>query len=102
MFYFEDNHDSMIKHFFLKVSHTVVFVVEGLSSYHFMAYESMLLHIANNLKYHLEVITPTVYGASIMEELVAVPLTGTQSDKLIRRMYIYNLHIYIYIYFILT
>lgn len=68
-----------------KVSHTVVFVVEGLSSYHFMAYESMFPHIANNLKYRLEVITPAVYGASIIEELAAVPLTGTQSDKLIRR-----------------
>ncbi|XP_029661335.1 RNA exonuclease 1 isoform X2 [Formica exsecta] len=43
-----------------KVTHTVVFVVE-------------------------EVITPAVYGASIIEELAAVPLTGTQSDKLIRQ-----------------
>ncbi|XP_072754705.1 uncharacterized protein Rexo5 [Anoplolepis gracilipes] len=68
-----------------KVSHTVVFVVEGLSSYHFMAYESMFPHIVNNLKYRLEVITPAVYGASITEELATVPLTGTHSDKLIRR-----------------
>lgn len=77
------------KQFFLKVSHTVVFVVEGLSSYHFMAYENMFPHITNNLKYHLEVVTPAAYGASIIEELAAVPLTGTQSDKLIRSMYIY-------------
>lgn len=68
-----------------KVTHTVVFVVEGLSSYHFMSYESMFPHIVNNLKYRLEVITPAVYGASIIEELAAVPLTGTQSDKLIRQ-----------------
>lgn len=68
-----------------KVSHTVVFVVEGLSSYHFMAYESIFPHVVNNLKYHLEVVTPAAYGASIIEELAAVPLTGTQSDKLIRQ-----------------
>ena len=75
------------EHFFLKVSHTVVFVVEGLSAYHFTAYESMFPHITNNFKHHLEVVTPAVYGASITEELAAVPLTGTQSDKLIRRTY---------------
>ncbi|KAL6440694.1 hypothetical protein ACFW04_003276 [Cataglyphis niger] len=68
-----------------RVTHTVVFVVEGLSSYHFMSYESMFPHIVNNLKHRLEVMTPAVYGASIIEELAAVPLTGTQSDKLIRR-----------------
>lgn len=85
------------KQFFLKVSHTVVFVVEGLSSYHFIAYESMFPHITNNLKHRLEVITPAVYGASITEELAAVPLTGTQSNKLIRRMYMYN---YIYILYL--
>ncbi|XP_024885009.1 RNA exonuclease 5 isoform X1 [Temnothorax curvispinosus] len=68
-----------------KISHTVVFVLEGLSSYHYVAYESMFPHIVSNLKHRLEVITPTVYGASITEELAAVPLTGTQSDKLIKQ-----------------
>ncbi|XP_032684423.1 RNA exonuclease 5 [Odontomachus brunneus] len=68
-----------------KVTHTVVLVIEGLSLYHFMAHESMLPHITNNLKYQLEVVTPAIYGASITEELAAVPLTGTQSSKLIKR-----------------
>ncbi|KYN01074.1 PREDICTED: putative RNA exonuclease NEF-sp [Cyphomyrmex costatus] len=68
-----------------KISHTVVIVLEGLSSYHFMAYESMFPHIVHNLKHRLEVITPAVYGAPITEELAAVPLTGTQSDKLIKQ-----------------
>ncbi|KAL0108513.1 hypothetical protein PUN28_015210 [Cardiocondyla obscurior] len=68
-----------------KISHTVVFVLEGLSSYHYVAYENLFPHIANNLKHRLEVITPAVYGASITEELAAVPLTGTQSDRLIKQ-----------------
>lgn len=59
-----------------------------------MSYENMFPHIVNNLKHRLEVITPAVYGASIIEELAAVPLTGTQSDKLIRRVYMYNYIIY--------
>lgn len=63
-----------------------------------MSYESMFPHIVNNLKHRLEVITPAVYRASIIEELAAVPLTGTQSDKLIRRMYMYNYIIYTFTY----
>ncbi|KAK2588916.1 hypothetical protein KPH14_001773 [Odynerus spinipes] len=68
-----------------KISHTVVFVVEGLSLYHFMAYESIFSHITNNLEFHLEVMTAAAYGGSVIEELAAVPLTGTQSDKLIKQ-----------------
>lgn len=68
-----------------KISHTVVFVVEGLSLYHFMAYESIFSHIINNLQFRLEVMTPALYGGSLIEELAAVPLTGTQRDKLINR-----------------
>ncbi|KAL0108511.1 hypothetical protein PUN28_015210 [Cardiocondyla obscurior] len=89
-----------------KISHTVVFVLEGLSSYHYVAYENLFPHIANNLKHRLEVITPAVYGASITEELAAVPLTGTQSDRLIKRMlnkykiyFRHTLHILKYLYF---
>lgn len=68
-----------------KISHTVVLVVEGLSLYHFMAYESIFSHIKNNLEFCLEVVTPAAYGGSVIEELAAVPLTGTQSEKLIKQ-----------------
>ncbi|XP_033211779.1 uncharacterized protein LOC117169484 isoform X2 [Belonocnema kinseyi] len=68
-----------------RLTHTVVLVVEGLSLYHFMAYESMFPHITSNLEHQLEVVTPAAYGGSIVEELVAVPLTGTQSLKLIQQ-----------------
>lgn len=71
----------------------MVLVVEGLSSYHFVANESMFPHVTNNLKYRLEVATPAMCGGSIVEDLAAVPLTGIQSKNLIKRTYIY---IYIY------
>lgn len=83
----------------LKINHTIVFVIEGLCLYHFMAYESIFSHITNNFKHHLEVITPIACGASIAEELAAVPLTGTQSDKLIQRMYAYVYIFLLPIYF---
>lgn len=68
-----------------KVTHTIVFVVEGLTAYHFMAYESRFSNITNNLEFRLEVFTPASYGSTIIEELVAVPLTRTQSDKLVKQ-----------------
>lgn len=68
---------------FSKISHTVVFVVEGLSSWHFSNHESIFTHIANNLEHKMEIVTPATYGGSVIEELSAVPLSGTQTKKLI-------------------
>ncbi|XP_063991098.1 uncharacterized protein Rexo5 [Diachasmimorpha longicaudata] len=70
---------------FNKVSHTVVFVIEGLSMYHFHSYESIFTHIGSNLEHRLEMVTPAAYGGSVIEELAAVPLTGTQSKALIQQ-----------------
>ncbi|RLU19138.1 hypothetical protein DMN91_009496 [Ooceraea biroi] len=66
-----------------KVSQTVVLVIEGLSSYHFITNESMFPHVKDNLKYRLEIVTPGIYGGSIVEELAAVPSIRTQYNKLI-------------------
>ncbi|XP_076657919.1 uncharacterized protein LOC143364766 [Halictus rubicundus] len=68
-----------------KVTHTVILVVERLSLYHFMAYESMFPHITTKLEHRVEVVTPTAYGGSVVEDLAAVPITGIQSDKLIKQ-----------------
>ncbi|XP_078052619.1 RNA exonuclease 5 isoform X1 [Augochlora pura] len=68
-----------------KVTHTVVLVVEGLSLYHFMAYESMFPHITTKLEHRVEVVTPAAYGGSVVEDLAAVPITGIQSDNLIKQ-----------------
>ncbi|KOC64497.1 Putative RNA exonuclease NEF-sp [Habropoda laboriosa] len=69
---------------FNRVTHTVALVVEGLSLYHFMAYESMFSHITSKLEHRVEVVTPTAYGGSVIEDLAAVPMTGLQCDKLIK------------------
>ncbi|XP_076244024.1 RNA exonuclease 5 [Calliopsis andreniformis] len=68
-----------------KVTHTVVLIVEGLSLYHFMAYESMFSHITTHLEHRVEVVTPAAYGGSVIEDLAAVPMTGVQSDRLIKQ-----------------
>ena len=66
----------------------MVFVVEGLSLYHFMAYENMFPYITSKLEHRVEIVTPTAYGGSVIEDLAAVPITGIQSDKLIKRIFI--------------
>ncbi|XP_047354762.1 RNA exonuclease 5 isoform X2 [Vespa velutina] len=68
-----------------KVTHTIVFIVDGLSLDHFITYKTIFSHIKDNLELHFEMMTPAAYNGSIIEELVAVPLTGTQSDKLIKQ-----------------
>nr|XP_033334384.1 uncharacterized exonuclease C637.09 [Megalopta genalis] len=68
-----------------RVTHTVVLVVEGLSLYHFMAYESVFPHITTKLEHRVEVVTPAAYGGSVVEDLAAVPITGIQSDNLIKQ-----------------
>ncbi|CAL7935248.1 unnamed protein product [Xylocopa violacea] len=68
-----------------RVTHTIVFVVEGLSLYHFMAYESIFSHITSKLEHRVEVVTPTAYGGSVVEDLAAVPITGIQCDRLLKQ-----------------
>ncbi|XP_057321368.1 RNA exonuclease 5 [Microplitis mediator] len=66
-----------------KLSHTVVFVVEGLTMYHFSSYESLFPNIKNLLEHRLEVVTPATIDGSVVEQLAAVPLTSSERKKLI-------------------
>lgn len=66
-----------------KLSHTVLIVVEGVSLDHYLAHENSFPLITTHLKHKLELITPVAHGGSIVEEIVAVPLTGEHNYKLI-------------------
>lgn len=68
-----------------KVSHTVVLVIEGLSVKHYSSNESKFEYLKSKLEYKLELVTPTLYGGSVVEELAAIPLTGTQKAHLIKK-----------------
>ncbi|KAF7995515.1 hypothetical protein HCN44_006622 [Aphidius gifuensis] len=70
---------------FNKVSHTVVLVVEGLSLLHFNNNETVFTNVNKNLEHRMEIVTPATYGGSIVEDLAAVPLTGTEKNKLIKK-----------------
>lgn len=66
-----------------QLSQTMVLVIEGLSSQHYISSPSLFPNITNLLHHKLELMTPLVYGDSVIEELAAVPLTGTQYCKII-------------------
>lgn len=68
---------------FNKVTHTVTMVVEGLSVYHFLSYESKFRHLSMELEHRFEMVTPATYGGSFVEEFAAVPLTGSQRRRLV-------------------
>lgn len=67
------------------ISHVSVLVIEGLSSQDYLEHESILKVIESNLDNRLEFISPLSYGGSITEELIAVPISGVQKFKLLRK-----------------
>ncbi|XP_069701462.1 uncharacterized protein Rexo5 isoform X2 [Periplaneta americana] len=68
-----------------RLSHTVVLLIEGLSLYDFQAHESLFPAITDNFSNRIEIITPLAYNGSIIEEMAAAPLTGTQKDRLLKQ-----------------
>lgn len=60
----------------------MVLLIEGLSLYDFQAHESLFPGVTDIFTNRVEVITPLAYNGSLVEELAAVPLTGTQKHKL--------------------
>lgn len=61
----------------------MLLIVEGVSLDHYLAHENLFPNLSTNLKHKLELITPVAHGGSIVEEIVAVPLTGEHNHKLI-------------------
>lgn len=64
-----------------KLSHTVVFVVEGVTVYDYISSESNYSFLAN-MNHRVEVVSPMNYDGNLVEELATVPLSRTQKDKL--------------------
>lgn len=67
-----------------KVTHTVILLIEGLSSYNFMANESRFVKTKGIFEHQLEVLLPK-HKMSLLEELCYVPLTQSFKEKLIKK-----------------
>ena len=70
-----------------RISHTVVFVIEGISLYDFQSHESLCTKITEIFPNKVEVVTPVTYSGNLIQELAAVPLTGTQRNRLLKRKF---------------
>lgn len=68
-----------------KVSHTVLLVIEGLTSYNFMSNESRFVKTKEIFEDQLEVVLPKYQKNRLIEELSSVPLTQSLKDKLITK-----------------
>lgn len=68
-----------------QVSHVVVCIVEGLTLNHYTSNRDIFQQLSSKFDYELELISPTIYGGSIIEELAAVPLTGIERFKLMKK-----------------
>ncbi|XP_075226129.1 RNA exonuclease 5 isoform X2 [Lycorma delicatula] len=64
-----------------KLTHTVVFVVEGATVYDYVSSESNYAFLGN-IYHRVEVVSPMNYDGNLVEELATVPLSRTQKDKL--------------------
>ncbi|XP_067002958.1 uncharacterized protein Rexo5 isoform X2 [Anabrus simplex] len=67
-----------------RLSHIVVFVVDGFSAYDFLSHESCFPEITRIFENRLEVITPCAYDGDIVEELLSAPLLLCHREKLVK------------------
>lgn len=68
-----------------KITHTVILVIEGLSSYHFSSFESKFVKTKEIFEHQLEVLLPKYSKGKLIEELSCVPLTQSYKEKLIKK-----------------
>ncbi|XP_036337243.1 small RNA degrading nuclease 5 [Rhagoletis pomonella] len=67
----------------LRLSHSVVLILEGLSLYHYLSNESKFSQTNQIFQTRLELVLPPLKDGSIIEEMAQVPLTNVQAHKLI-------------------
>nr|CAD7461006.1 unnamed protein product [Timema tahoe] len=66
-----------------RLSHTMVLIVEGISLYEYLAYESLFPAITSLLAHRVEVVVPAQYNSSLVRELALVPSTALHKKQLI-------------------
>lgn len=67
-----------------RISHTLILIVEGVSLYNYSSNESVFAHLGAYFPNRLEVVTPSLYGGSIVDELAAVPLSDVEKEAMVQ------------------
>lgn len=68
-----------------RITHTVVLVIEGMTSYNFMANESLFVKTKGIFEHQLEVQLPKYEKNKIIQALSYVPLTQSHKEMLIKK-----------------
>jgi RNA exonuclease 1 len=68
-----------------RITHSVILVIEGLTSYNFLSNESLFVKTKGIFENQLEVVLPKFRKNKIIEELSAVPLTQAHKEILIKK-----------------
>ncbi|XP_055914005.1 RNA exonuclease 5 [Eupeodes corollae] len=69
----------------LKLSHTLVVVLDGVSLYHYLSNEEKFTETKKIFETKLEVVLPVRGDKNIIADLVTAPLTNVQADELIAK-----------------
>lgn len=69
----------------LRLSHTLVLVLDGVSLYHYLSNEDKFVETKKIFETKLEVILPVRGQKSIIEDLATAPLTNAQAEQLIEK-----------------
>ncbi|KAG5668381.1 hypothetical protein PVAND_016321 [Polypedilum vanderplanki] len=68
-----------------RITHTVVLVIEGLTSYNFTANESQFIRTKGIFEHQLELVLPKYKKNRLVEEISNVPLTQSHKESLIKQ-----------------
>lgn len=68
-----------------RISQTMCIVLEGISIKHLETYSHEMVHLHNIFNDFIEVVTPSLYGGSLVQELALVPLSETEKESLIQK-----------------
>lgn len=73
------------------IKKTTCLILEGISIKHWEQYSDEYNNIKNIFTDQVEVLTPSVYGGSLVEELALVPLSEAEKDSIIQKFGSMNL-----------
>ncbi|XP_013146888.1 PREDICTED: putative RNA exonuclease NEF-sp isoform X2 [Papilio polytes] len=67
------------------ISHTTCIILEGLSIHHWEKYQQQMINLNKIFKHKIEILTPSVYNASLVKELALVPLSENDKEAIIQK-----------------
>ncbi|KAI5645402.1 exonuclease domain-containing protein [Phthorimaea operculella] len=68
-----------------KISQTTCLILEGISIQHWIKHQDRLKNLSKIFNEYVEILTPSVYNGSLVQELALVPLSEVEKESLIQK-----------------